>query len=97
MTSCHSDCAKDSCHSVCAQAMSSLLKRKRLSPSYWIVCRPGMIPVVNRAGHSLFFFQVCSPLIFYPWIAIAHFADFQARSSLNRSLKDQWFALEKER
>ena len=29
--------------------------------------------------------------------SIAHFADFQVRSSLNRSLKDQWFALIKER
>ena len=25
--------------------------------------------------------------------SIAHFADFQVRSSLNRSQKDQWFAL----
>ena len=42
-------------------------------------------------------FALCSPLNFYPWIAIAHFADFQVRSSLNRSHKDQWFALGKER
>jgi len=27
----------------------------------------------------------------------AHFANFQVRSSLNRSKKNQWFALEKER
>ena len=43
------------------------------------------------------FFQVRSPLIFYPWISIAHFADFQVRSSLNRSKKNQWFALGRER
>jgi len=29
--------------------------------------------------------------------SIAHFADFQVRSSLNRSKKNQWFALGKER
>ena len=29
--------------------------------------------------------------------SIAHFADFQVRSSLNRSKKYQWFALGKER
>ena len=29
--------------------------------------------------------------------SIAHFADYQVRSSLNRSQKDQWFALIKER
>jgi len=29
--------------------------------------------------------------------SIAHFADFQVRSSLNRSQKNQWFALGKER
>ena len=29
--------------------------------------------------------------------SMAHFADFQVRSSLNRSKKDQWFALGKER
>jgi len=33
------------------------------------------------------YFQVCSPLIFYPWIAFPHFADFQVRSLLNRSKK----------
>ena len=52
---------------------------------------------VSRAGHSLFFFQVRSPLNFYPWIAITHFADFQVCSSLNRSQKDLWLALRKER
>ena len=29
--------------------------------------------------------------------SIAHFAEFQVHSSLNRSLKDHWFALGKER
>ena len=29
--------------------------------------------------------------------SIAHFADFHVRSSVNRSQKDQWFALIKER
>ena len=31
------------------------------------------------------------------YVSIAHYADFQVRSSLNRSLKDQWFALGNER
>jgi len=31
------------------------------------------------------------------YCSIAHFADFQVRSSLNRSKKEQWFALGKER
>jgi len=31
------------------------------------------------------------------YCSIAHFADFQVCSSLNRSQNDQWFALEKER
>ena len=40
-------------------------------------------------------FALCSTLILIPWISIAHFADFQVRSSLNRSQKDQWFAPKK--
>ena len=47
------------------------------------------------------FFQVCSPLCAHfltkdRYHSSAHFADFQVRSSLNRS-KKQWFALGKER
>jgi len=48
------------------------------------------------------FFQIRSPLSAhfnsmdrYP--SIAHFADYQVCSLLNRSQKDQWFALIKER
>ena len=54
--------------------------------------------IYSRAGHSLFFsrFALLSPLNFYPWIAIAHFGNFQVCSSINRSQKDQWFALGKE-
>jgi len=40
------------------------------------------------------FFQVRSPLNFYPWITIAHFANFQVRSSLNRSKKTSGSLLE---
>ena len=48
------------------------------------------------------FFQVPS-LLFANFLSmdryrsIAHFADFQVQSSLNRSKKNQWFALGKER
>ena len=54
----------------------------------------GML-VGSRAGHSLFIsrFVLHSPLNFYPWISIAHFADFQVRSLLNRSKKKQWLSL----
>ena len=60
--------------------------------------RPCMIA---RAGR-LQFFQVRSLLSAQflsmdCYRSIAHFADFQVRSSLNRSQKDQWFALGKER
>ena len=42
------------------------------------------------------FFQIRSPLSAHfnsmdRYCSIAHFADFQVRSSLNRSRKDQWF------
>ena len=43
----------------------------------------------NQTWALTLFFQVCSPLIFYPWIAIAHFAYFQVCSLLNRSKKNQ--------
>ena len=41
------------------------------------------------------FFQIRSPPILIPWISIAHFADFQVRSSLNRSKKTSGSLLEK--
>jgi len=51
-----------------------------------------------RAGHSLFFPGLLSDqfLSMDRYCSISHFADSQIRSSLNRSQKDQWFALEKE-
>ena len=42
-------------------------------------------------------FPLRTPLNFYRWIAIAHFLDLQISSLLNRSKKEQWFALIKER
>jgi len=52
-----------------------------------------------RAGHLLFFPGSISAqfLSMDRYRSIAHFADFQVCSSLNRSQKDQWFALGKER
>ena len=46
------------------------------------------------------FFQIRSPLSAHfnsmdCYRSIAHFADFQVRSSLNRSQRDQWFAPKK--
>ena len=53
------------------------------------------VPIYQTWALALFF-QIRSPLILIPRIDIAHFADFQVRSSLNRSKKKQWFALRKE-
>ena len=64
-----------------------------ISPTY---CRALTLAVQFSDLGTRSFFQIRSPLILIPWIAIAHFADFQVRSSLNRSKKGQWFALIKE-
>jgi len=56
----------------------------------------------NQSWALALFFKVRSSLSaqFLPmdhYRSTAHFADFQIRSSLNRSQTDQWFALRKER
>ena len=52
----------------------------------------------NQSWALALFFQVSSQFLSMDcYHSIAHFADFQVRSSLNRSQKDQWFNLGKKR
>ncbi len=53
----------------------------------------GFSQLIFRPGNLLFFLGL---LIFYPWIALAHFADLQVISLINRSQKNKWFPLGKE-
>ena len=54
----------------------------------------GMIKWLPNYQSWALFFQGSLSANFFPWIA--HFADLQVLSSLNRSKKNQWFALGKE-
>ena len=56
-------------------------------------------PLVPELGTRSFFQGSLSAqfLSMDRYRSIAHFADFQVRSLLNHSQKDQWFALGKER
>ena len=53
-----------------------------------LLCK--MSALIIRPGHSL-------SAHFISMVRYPHFADFQVRSSLNCSQKDQWFDLEKKR